>query len=583
MKPLNEFSSSVFAPISSRINGELLHLIFTFLLDSPKDIYSCSLVNIEWSSFATPLLWKKPVFHSQSSLISFMNVVAVNHNVARYVRELDLERYKGNLLSLHLIERLIKFLPGLHTLSMLSFDNYTHRRPDTSFLNSLFFTLPNLKRLTFTATTCDPNLFNDIAYVIEKCPHLEEMKLLMNYNPTTHVCQKPSFDKESLEIFEQIESLKRLRSLEIAGPFVDLFLWKIILPRTPNLTKLSIAGGAFTSHYIRRIHHYCPHIRSLNLVRFDDPLKIFDQVCIDLANHFPGRLTELCISLSSMREISPVLWKCLNQSVTSISLYNTRIINAQIKTLAEHIGENLHTLRLQNVTHNQRPGIRAWTTLLSKCGTGLSVLDVSMNHLMNDRIGHLISHFCRSLRSLSLAKTKITEDSLESMIYSNRNQLKHLNVNGIHLNAQIICAIGTHGKKLRNLHLQMIAAQTDNTSLRRLFRAIGKQLEFLDIRGRAVNGKLCKAITEWCPNLRAISFCNQTQLQDEDVLSLLLLRSNVQVLNLHCPNCFFVKGGLTTDLINRIREHGIFGDTWWYQEFDRDCISPYHKLAGMLD
>ncbi|KAK9700343.1 hypothetical protein K7432_012235 [Basidiobolus ranarum] len=169
------------------------------------------------------------------------------------------------------------------------------------------------------------------------------------------------------------------------------------------------------------------------------------------------------------------------------------------------------------------------------------------------------------------------------MICSTRNALKYLNLSGIRLNEQIIHVVATHCKSLRNLRLQTFSTLVDNTSLCPLFKAIGSQLQFLDLRGRIMNSKMCKEIAKDCPNLRAFSFCNNSKLHDEDILNLLVLRPNLQIINLHCPKCFFVKGGLTSGLINQIREHGIYGDTWWYQESDRDYIAPYHKLAGMLD
>ncbi|ORY00755.1 RNI-like protein [Basidiobolus meristosporus CBS 931.73] len=512
-----------------------------------------------------------------------MNTVAVNSKVARCVRELDLERYKGNLLSLHLIERLIKFLPYLHTLSILSFDNYMQRRPSSSFLSSLFFTFPSLKRLTFTATTCDHSLIVDIGYVIKQCPYLEELKLLMNFNPSNHICQKPKFNEETLGLFEEIGPLKHLKSLEIAGPFVENFLFSLLLPRIPNLTKLTVAGGVFTAKYIEQISDACPNITSLNFIRFDDTLKLFDQICLDIARYFPKQLTELSISLSTVRDASSALWKSLGKSVTSISLYNTKLTNADIKSLAEHIGSSLHTLRLQNVMHNQKPGIRAWTAILCRCGSSLKVLDISRNNLMNDRIGHLVARHCRSLYSLSIAKTKISKESIEPMVCSNRSGLKYLNLSGVRLNEQIVHMVATHCKNLRNLRLQTFSTMMDDTNLCPLLKGIGGQLQFLDLRGRIMNSKLCKEVARNCPNLRAISFCNNSKLRDEDVLSLLLLRPNLQIINLHCQKCFFVKGGLSGSLISQIREHGIYGDTWWYQESDRDYIAPYHKLAGMLD
>ncbi|ORY06307.1 RNI-like protein [Basidiobolus meristosporus CBS 931.73] len=558
--------SSLSTPISSRISGELLHLIFTFLNDSPKDLYSCSLVNIEWNYFATRLLWRKPTFHSKSSLISFMNAVAVN-NKAQHVRELDLERYKGNLVSLHLIERLIKFLPHLQNLSILSFDNYLQRRPNSAFLSSLFFTFPTLKRLTLTVTTCNQDLFADIAYLVRQCSHIEELKILMNFNPTSH----------------DIRPLKRLTFLEIAGPFVDEFLFKVFLPIAPNLTRLTVVGGTFTSKYIQGISKFCRDIRSLSFIRFDDTSRIFHQVCTDLARYFPGRLTELGISLTSAREISPSLWKSLSNSVTSISLHNTRATNPSIKLLAEHIGHSLHTLRLQNISHNQRPGIRAWTAILSKCGAGLAILDISMNNRMNDRIGQLIAQYCHSLSSLSIAKTRITEDSIEPIVNSNRNHLTYLNLNGLRLNEQILRAISTHSRQLRNLHLQACGSSAETINILPLLRAIGRQLHYLDLRGRMVTSRICKGITKYCSNLQGLSICNHSRLYDEDILSLLLLRPNLQITNLHCSKCFFVKDGLSSDLMARVREHGVFGDTWWHQESKRECISSYHKLAGILD
>ncbi|KAK9768839.1 hypothetical protein K7432_000175 [Basidiobolus ranarum] len=517
-------SSLALAPtdVPLQLPVEVIEHILHFLTGFHSELYSCCLVSRIWYSCTIPILWNTPKFLSHSNFLSFRDSVTTKYQLARLIHNFNFEDYthENGFIALELLQ----YLPNLRKLHTSSYCPL--------HLNNMSFTEPtvfhgHLSSLRYIELCRDSDV-ESLANVLERCPNLSELGLVINES-------SEGFKVAKSLIEASFPSLRSLVSFEVRGDAFEGSLIKALIRLMPNLLQfeLDIDFGHYIQDLVDEIvsvlSEGCPNIKALRFSFSGNSIDVsFWRFFNDLINKFGGRLQECSLHFDyvELLRLPDALIGRFCQSlnnVQTLKLAGIQFTDSFLNNLATSTTDQLHTLILNRVCDQNNLGKEAWSELFSKRGPRLNSLSVE-DSMVPDNIGHMIGTHCKQLQRLSMSGTVTNQKSLDALFQGCGNTLLYLNLSSstFHISSDVLHAMSTHCHRLQEVDISCRIhdfgkPREDEELFEFMFKRLGNRVRFLDIRGWAINDNILNTISTWGSSLEMLAFNDQSDLTDHSV------------------------------------------------------------------
>ncbi|KAK9766507.1 hypothetical protein K7432_004360 [Basidiobolus ranarum] len=542
----------------SQLPREIVEYIFTYLREDIADLWSCCLVNHQWSHLSSPELWRTPVFSSQKAIRAFKQTVTTNIKVANLVKEFAFDEYRYQIRPIARVEELIHCLPNLTSIRLPPVIPLF--RPN-SLLSFVSHSLPSIRSLGYRDKRMDPNeIVEDLIRVLDGCQNLEH--LILDFEEI-----KP-FRESTLEKLRSLPPITSLTSLDVWSYSVKENFFSSLFYLTPNLSKISFTTTRIPIDVVKRVIEHCPRLTSLRikfLYSEDMDHKAMQQLCQCLINGFRGQLTELGLSFfkdpNVPQELLSSLWESSMCKWETLSLSNFIIPTQALSHLSRCVSNRLRVLDMCNIMGSTPQDVKAWDALLAQCGSSLTSLFIGGNSSLDDSIGLIIAKHCKKLEKLSLRNTSVTDQTLVAIVKNCGSTIRYLDLSGTSTGEDTIDAICQHCWCIRDLILQRPLSRLDEcmdgTILIPLIQNHGHRLKRLNIYSWRITNHVLDTFAIFGKGIRELTFMNNRYLSDENLRGMLEKCRKLRKLYIFPPFCPKDSTPFSLELLEEIQERCI--------------------------
>ncbi|ORY02014.1 RNI-like protein [Basidiobolus meristosporus CBS 931.73] len=542
----------------SRVPHEIIEYMLSFLREDLADLWSCCLVNRQWNHLASSELWRTPVFSSQKAIRAFKETVTTNVKVANLVKEFAFDEYRYQIRPIARVEELIHCLPNLTSIRLPPVIPLF--RPN-SLLSFVSHSLPNIKSLGYRDKRMDPNeIVDDLVRVLDGCHSIEHLTLDFE--------EIKPFRESTLQKLQTLPPISSLTSLDVWSYSVKESFFSALFPLTPNLRKISFTTTRIPLDIVHQLVRNCPRLTSLR-VKFlyseDMDHKSIQKLCTDLIHGFRGQLKELGLSFfkdpNIPQDILNSLWDSSMCEWEILSLSNFVIPTNSMIRLSESVSGKLKVLDMCNIMGSIPQDLKAWDSLLGRCGSSLTSLFIGGNSNLDDSIGLLIAEHCTKLEKLSLRNTLVTDRTVVAIAKKCGPSLRYLDLSGTSTGAETIDAICQYCCCIKDLILQRPLSRLDECMdgdvLIPLIQNHGHRLKRLNIYSWRITDEVLNTFSVYGKGIRELTFMNNRYLSDENLRGMLDQCRKLRKLYIFPPFCPKDSTSFSLELLEEIQERCI--------------------------
>ncbi|KAK9727344.1 hypothetical protein K7432_001923 [Basidiobolus ranarum] len=499
---------------------EVMSCILSYLGADLVDLWSCCLVNKDWYSLTTPLLWNRPSFNSQSSYLAFKDTILNNPKARRYVNDFSFDMYMYQIRSIEEISNLVSLLPNLKFIS-LPFVNLLPV-PTTFLRHVAYKALPGLRRLHYRDTRISfRRVLQDLCSVLAGCTELQELAVDLDTDyPLLH-----NLDMNEIDVLPT----SPLKSLSLRCVHSSSVLVERILIHTPDLEHLSFTMVQISDSFTENLWKSCPKLKSLEIeLTYSDSNRYtpIEMLCHRLAQVYQGQLKQLKLCFHREPYVPQLvlneLWRNHGPHLESLELCRFTISHKSLACLAQNISPTLKRLCLSNIMEIRKPPFDVWETLLSKCGGSLQVLHLDSNASFNDEIASIVAKHCHKLRELSLKRTWTSDIAVKKILETNGKTLRILNLSKTSISGDTISEITKQCSYITDLNVEWprwteacAEVPLSATEFVEFIRLHGGHLEALNIDRWPITNLTLEAIAKYGRGLKVLTFRDNGALSDK--------------------------------------------------------------------